>query len=121
MGQREKRLWNISGGGRVGIEIIAGIAALASTALGIGTTIAAATKGAPELPKVPKPPSPPPSPPPAPELPPPPQAVEAEGAIAEERKRRQQRFGVAQTLLTSPLGTGSQGPGSRGPSLLGGG
>jgi hypothetical protein len=97
------------------------IASLVASAAGLATTIASATKGGPELPKVPKPPGPPPSPPPPPELPPPPQEVEAEGAVAEERKRRQQRFGIAQTLLTSPLGTGSQGPASRGPSLLGGG
>lgn len=96
------------------------VAGLVSALAGVGGTIAAATKGgAPDFPAV-KPPAPPPKPPPPPEPPPPaPTAADAETAVTDERRKRQQRFGIAQTLLTSPLGGSGSGPG-RAPSLLGG-
>jgi hypothetical protein len=99
--------------------IIAGVGLAASLA----TTGLALAKGGPDLPKVPppvKPPAPPAIPPPPP-LPPPPSETEAGAAVATERRKRQQRFGISNTLLTSPLGgSGSSGSATEGKTLLGG-
>jgi hypothetical protein len=96
-------------------------AALAGLALSVGTTVHSLAKGGPDLPDVPKPvkpPAPPALAPPAP-LPPPPSETEAGEAVASERRKRQARFGVSQTILTSPLGSGgSTQTGSK--TLLGG-
>src|SRR5262245_20934441 len=95
-------------------------AVIAGTALSAATSIHSATKGAPDFPEV-KPPMPPPRPPPPPEAPPPaPTMADAETAVAEERRKRQSRFGVANTLLTSPLGSTGTGTTGKAPSLLGG-
>lgn len=100
------------------MAITAGIVA----AVAIGTTAYAASQGGPTLPKIPPPVAPPPVPPPPAAAPPPPTETEAGAEVGEERRKRQQRFGVRQTLLTSPLGGGTDTPtvsmGSR--SLLGG-
>ena len=107
--------------GSVGVvtsAIIAGVGLAASLA----TTGLALSKGAPNYPK-PPPPVPPPPPPPIPKpaiLPEPPKEVEADRAVAGERRKRAQRFGVAQTLISSPLG-GVSGAQPGGKSLLGGG
>lgn len=94
------------------------IAAIVGTALSVGSTAYSLSKGGPDLPEAPKPPAPPPAPPPVEEPPPPP--VETQEAVGEERRRRAKRFGVAQTLLTDPLGGGEAGRMPRGSSLLGG-
>lgn len=98
--------------------IIAGV----GLALGLAQTGLALSKGAPNYPK-PQPPPPPPPPPPIPKpaiLPEPPVDADAGKAVAGERRKRAQRFGVAQTLISSPLG-GVSGAQPGGKSLLGGG
>jgi hypothetical protein len=121
-----------------------GITAAVVGAIGLGTAIAGAARKPPKPPPVPdlppplasqpqpEPPKPPPvptpppppptpappPPPPAPAPLPPPPATVAEGGLDPERRKRASRFGVADTLLVSPLG-GQDRAGSR--SLLGGG
>lgn len=96
------------------------IASAITAATGLATTGLALSKGSPDFPDV-KPPPPPPAPPPAPApLPPAPTETEAGEGVAAERRKRQTRFSVADTLLTSPLGPGGV-PGGGGRSLLGGG
>jgi len=98
---------------------IATIAALTSAATGAATTGLALSKGSPSLPPV-KAPLPPPAPPGAPPpLPPAPTDTQAQDAVGEEKRKRQQGFGVAETLLVSPLGAGGAGkPATK--TLLGG-
>lgn len=98
------------------------IAAIAGLALSVAGTAYQATQGAPDLPEV-KPPLPPPAPPPTPQpVPPPLTETQVGEGVARERRRRQQRFGVQQTLLSSPLGGGAdlRAGSTAGRSLLGG-
>lgn len=99
------------------------IAALVAAAATVGTTAYTVSQGSPALPEV-KPPLPPPAAPPPPAaLPPPPSETEAGEGIAKERRKRALRYGVEQTLLTSPLGnpTPNTTSGVSTRSLLGGG
>lgn len=95
------------------------IVAAVGVAASLATTGYALSKGTPSLPAVipPKaPPAPPPVPPPAPT---PPTDADAGKGIADERRKRVERFSVQDTLLSSPLGgTGRDTPASK--SLLGG-
>lgn len=97
------------------------IAAIVGLVGSLASTGVALSKGGPDLPKV-QPPVKPPAPPalaPPPPLPPPPSETEAGEAVASERRKRQARFGISQTILTSPLGSsGSTQAG--GKTLLGG-
>ena len=95
--------------------VVAGV----SAATGLATTGLALSKGSPSLPPV-KAPLPPPAPPGAPPfLPPAPTDTQAQDAVGEEKRKRQQGFGVAETLLVSPLGAGGAGkPATK--TLLGG-
>ena len=95
--------------------IAAGVSAVTS----LTTTGLALSKGSPSLPQV-KAPLPPPAPPGVPPpLPPAPTDTQAQGAVADEKRRRQQGFGTAETMLVSPLGTGGAGrPATK--TLLGG-
>ena len=107
----------------LGVAITSAIIAAVGVATSLATTGYALSKGSPDLPKV-EPPKPPPPPPPPPEAPPPPPPDTAgDEGVAQERRKRAARFGVAQTLLTSPLGGGADLPTAGGPgtkSLLGG-
>lgn len=97
------------------IATIAAAAVISTT----GTLVAAhqQTQAAKNRPKI-KPPLPPPAaPPPPPDAPPVPTELEAQAGIGNEKKRRQARFGVRQTILASPLGRSS---GDAGSTLLGG-
>lgn len=97
------------------------IAAAAGVATSLASTGLALSKGGPNLPKA-KPPAPPPAvpPPPAP-VPPAPTLTEADEGVARERRKRQTRFGVAETIIASPLGGGAGTPVGGGRTLLGGG
>ena len=97
-----------------------GIAAGASALFGIGTTAASLAKGGPKLPKVEPPKAAPPPPPPVAPLPPAPTDTQADAGVARERRRQQRRFSIADTMLTSPLGTGTPPPTAGGRSVLGG-
>lgn len=94
------------------------IAAIVGVAASVATTSYTLAQGSPALPPVvtPKPPPPPPAVPPPP--PKPPTDTQAGEGIAEDRRKRAGRFGIADTLLTSPLGGGRDTPPNR--SLLGG-
>lgn len=97
-------------------------AAIAGLALSIGTTTASLAKGEHGTTKV-QPPVKPPAPPalaPPPPLPPPPSETEAGEAVATERRKRQARYGIQQTILTSPLGSSSSGTQTGTKTLLGG-
>lgn len=106
-----------------------------TTALALATVAVAAAgtaysiASAPDTPPAPPIPKPPPAPPGAPEPPPPaPSATEAGAGPARIRRQQSRRFGLQQTLLTTPLGgagtsggsgvPGTMQPGGRG--LLGG-
>jgi hypothetical protein len=103
----------------MGLETAALIAVIAGAAASVGTTAYAASKGGPNLP-TPKQPLPPPAvPPPPAQVPAAPTETEAGEAVARERRKRIGRFGVEQTMLTTPLGGGRATGGSAG-SLLGG-
>lgn len=108
----------------MGSETLLAIGLIASAAATAGSVAYQASQGTPSLPDV-KAPLPPPAPPPVPQPVPPP-AIESQAGegVARERRRRAQRFGIAQTLLASPLGGGADlqvGGTTRGRSLLGGG
>lgn len=95
--------------------IVAGVGLAAS----VGTTAYSLAQGTPNLPEVKPPPPPPPPPKPPPPPPTPPTETDAGAGIADERRRRAQRFSVADTLLSSPLGSsGRDAPQTK--SLLGG-
>jgi hypothetical protein len=83
---------------------IAAAVAAAAAAASTGLALSQATKGTPKLPPAPLPPPPAPPPPAAP----PPFAPETpqEEPQAKAKRRREQGYGVEQTLLTSPLGGG---------------
>jgi hypothetical protein len=99
---------------------VLGILAGVSAASGLATTGAALAKGGPKLPKVPRP-TPPPAVPPPPAPPPPaPTMTEADAGVDRERRRRQTRYGVSSTILSSPLGSGTTSPLTGGRTLLGG-
>jgi hypothetical protein len=100
----------------MGLETALLVGAIASATLGVGTTAYSLAQGGPNLPDVPKPP-PPPKPPPAPAPLPP---VTTEQGLDPEKRKRASRFGVADTLLTNPLGGGGTS-GTMSKSLLGGG
>lgn len=104
----------------MGAEVAAIIAGI-GLATSLGTTAYALSQGGPDLPKV-QPPVKPPAPPalaPPPPLPPPPSETEAGEAVASERRKRQARYGIQQTILTSPLGS-SGGTQAGSKTLLGG-
>jgi hypothetical protein len=93
------------------------IAALTGTAASTGMAIKQATKGMPPLPKAPIPPPPPP--PPAAAAPPfAPDTAQGEPQ-ARAKRRREQSYGVEQTILTSPIG-GGQVPRAGSKTILGG-
>lgn len=110
---------------------MAGIGEIA-TIIGAVAAVAGATysiASAPSAPKAPSIPKPPPPPPGAPEPPPPaPSAADAEKGTARVRRQQQRRFGLQQTLLTTPLGgssgtvggAGMPGTARPGKTLLGG-
>lgn len=97
-----------------------GILAGVSAALGIGTTAASLAKGGPKLPKAQPPKTAPPPPPPVAPPPPAPTETQADEGVARERRRQQRRYGVADTLLTSPLGNAGGTTAPSGRTLLGG-
>jgi hypothetical protein len=84
------------------------------------TTGLALSKGSPSLPKPPPPPAAPPPPPPPPAAAPPfAPDTEAGDPQAKAKRRREQSYGIEQTMLSSPLGGG---PASRStPSTVLGG
>ena len=94
--------------------IIAAAASVATTAYGL-------SKGSP-APPPPQAAPPPPPPQPLPmDTPPPPVDTPATEDVATQRRKRALQFGTQETLLTSPLGSGTetmQAPRTR--SLLGG-
>lgn len=94
------------------------IGALALTAASTGYAIASAP-GTPPAPPIPKPPPgapPPPAPPPAA-----PTAAQADTGVARIRRQQSRRFGLQQTLLTTPLGGAGTvgGPTATGPMTTG--
>ena len=98
------------------------IAAIVGLVGSLASTGVALSKGGPDLPPV-QPPAKPPAPPavpPPPPVPPPPSETEAGEAVATERRKRQARFGVQQTILTSPLGSSGSGTQTGTKTLLGG-
>jgi hypothetical protein len=103
----------------MGLETAAAVAAIASTALAATSTGIALSKGGAKMPPIPAKPPAPPTPPPAPPLPPAPTATETEEVVGRDKRKQTQRFGVAQTLLASPLG-GASAPAGGGQTLLGG-
>lgn len=103
---------------------MATVAAIVGAAAAVAGATHTIVKGSPDLPDIPPPAPPPPAPPP-PATPPPLAAETTAGdAVGDEKRRREKRFGVQQTLLASPLGGGTdlpRGTGAAGRSLLGGG
>lgn len=99
---------------------IAAIAGIITAVAAVAGTAATLASGGPDLPPVPKPKPPPAVPPPPATPPPPPTDTQAGEAVGEERRKRATRFGVANTLLTSPLGGGADLTRPGGKSLLGG-
>jgi len=101
------------------------IATIVGVALAAGTTAYSLSQGTPSLPTVNPPQNPPaPPPPPAPAAPPP-TTADTGTVLADDRKARARRFGVQETLLTSPLGGGGRRNDgapvpSAGRSILGG-
>lgn len=81
------------------------IAAVAGLALSAGTAIAASSASTPAVPKAPPAP---PAPPPPPPVPPPPSEAQIGTAVGDERSRLRRQRGIASTVLTTPLGIGSE-------------
>lgn len=104
----------------MGLELGAIAAIVGAVATVAGTAATLASGGGPDLPPVPKPKPPPAVPPPPATPPPPPTDTQAGEAVGEDRRKRATRFGVANTLLTSPLGGGADLTRPGGKSLLGG-
>lgn len=98
------------------MAITSGIIAAVGVAASLATTGYALSQGSPDLPPPPKPTQAPLPKPPTP-LPPPPTPTDAGAGISAERRKAVRRYGVADTLLVSPLGSGGDSPGKR---LLGG-
>lgn len=104
----------------MGIETLAAVALAVGAAATTATTAYTLSKGSPKLPDVPPPAAPPPAPPPPAAPPPEVTAADTDPAVSADRRKRQRRYGVADTQLVSPLGGSSTtAPTSR--SLLGGG
>jgi hypothetical protein len=99
------------------LSSIAAAVAAAAAAASAGVGLSQAIKGTPPRPKPPLPPAPAPPPPSAP----PPFAPETpqEAPQAKAKRRREQGYGVEQTLLVSPVG-GGQMPRPGTQTLLGG-
>ena len=96
------------------------IAAAAIVAAAATQTGLALSQGSPAPPK-PAAATPPPSPPPTDTPPPPPTDTPATEDVGTHRRKRGLQFGVQETLLTSPLGGGTEMPQApRTRSLLGG-
>lgn len=94
------------------------IAAIVGAAAGLAQTGHSLAKGGPKMPALPKAaPAPPPPPPPAVA---PPAALDtgAAEAVSKDKRKRQARYGIADTILSGPLG-GSSAPGPT-STILGG-
>lgn len=104
----------------IGTSTLAAVAAAVSAAAGAAGTGLALSRGGPSMPKLPPPPkAPPPAPPPP--VPAPPAALDTQAAeaVGQDKRKRQTRYGLANTLLSSPLG-GSSGAARPTSTLLGG-
>lgn len=101
------------------LSTLATIAAITGAAGTAASTGLALSKGGGGMPKLPPPKAPPPAPPPPAPAPPAALDTQAEAAVGKDRRKRQTRYGLANTLLASPLG-GSSGAGTPTATLLGG-